>query len=81
MISCSAAYKAKINNGDVPLMRMQLISANGRTIWLEDGQFWGNSISFSHATSQDGAFTVGSATKPLNWSKSWPFLFLLIYLV
>ena len=61
MISCSAAYKAKINNGDVPLMRMQLISANGRTIWLEDGQFWGNSISFSHATSQDGAFTVGSA--------------------
>ena len=61
MISCSEAYKAKINNGDVPLMRMQLISANGRTIWLEDGQFWGNSISFSHATSQDGAFTVGSA--------------------
>ena len=61
MISCSAAYKAKINNGDVPLVRMQLISANGRTIWLEDGQFWGNSISFSHATSQDGAFTVGSA--------------------
>jgi len=61
MISCSAAYKAKINNGDVPLMRMQLISANGRTIWLEDGQFWGNSISFSDATSQDGAFTVGSA--------------------
>ena len=61
MISCSAAYKAKINNGDVPLVRMQLISANGRTIWLEDGQFWGNSISFSDATSQDGAFTVGSA--------------------
>ena len=61
MISCSEAYKAKINNGDVPLVRMQLISANGRTIWLEDGQFWGNSISFSHATSQDGAFTVGSA--------------------
>ena len=61
MISCSEAYKAKINNGDVPLVRMQLISANGRTIWLEDGQFWGNSISFSDATSQDGAFTVGSA--------------------
>ena len=61
MISCSEAYKAKINNGDVPLVRMQLISANGRTIWLEDGQFWGNSISFNDATSQDGAFTVGSA--------------------
>lgn len=61
MINCSAAFKAKINNGDVPLMRMQLISANGRTIWLEDGQFWGNSISFSDATSQDGSFTVGSA--------------------
>ena len=61
MISCSAAYKAKINNGEMPLVRMQLISANGRTIWLEDGQFWGNSISFNDATSQDGAFTVGSA--------------------
>ena len=61
MISCSAAYKAKINNGEMPLVRMQLISANGRTIWLEDGQFWGNSVSFSDATSQDGAFTVGSA--------------------
>jgi len=61
MISCSEAYKAKINNGDVPLVRMQLISANGRTIWLEDGQFWGNSVSFSDATSQEGAFTVGSA--------------------
>lgn len=61
MISCSEAYKAKINNGEMPLVRMQLISANGRTIWLEDGQFWGNSISFNDATSQDGAFTVGSA--------------------
>lgn len=61
MISCSAAYKAKINNGEVPLVRMQLISANNRTIWLEDGQIWGNSISFNDATSQDGAFTVGSA--------------------
>ena len=61
MISCSAAYKAKINNGEMPLVRMQLISANGRTIWLEDGQFWGNSISFNDATSQDGTFTVGSA--------------------
>ena len=61
MISCSEAYKAKINNGEMPLVRMQLISANGRTIWLEDGQFWGNSISFNDATSQDGAFTVGCA--------------------
>lgn len=61
MISCSVAYKAKINNGEMPLVRMQLISANDRTIWLEDGQFWGNSISFNDATSQDGAFTVGSA--------------------
>lgn len=61
MISCSAAYKAKINNGEIPLVRMQLISANGRTIWLEDGQIWGNSVSFNEATSQDGSFTVGSA--------------------
>ena len=61
MISCSEAFKAKINNGDIPLVRMQLIAANGRTIWIEDGQFWGGSISFSDATSQDGSFTVGSA--------------------
>ena len=57
----STAFMQKINNGDIPLMRMQLVTSSGRTIWLEDGQFWGNSISFSHATSQDGAFTVGSA--------------------
>lgn len=61
MISCSDAFKANINNGEIPLVRMQLISANGRTIWLEDGQIWSNSISFNDATSQDGAFTVGSA--------------------
>lgn len=61
MISCSEAYKAKINNGEVPLMRMQLTTQSGRTIWLEDGQFWGSSVSFSEATSQDGAFTVGDA--------------------
>ena len=61
MISCSTAYKAKINNGDIPLVRMQLITASGRTIWLEDGQIWGNSIDFSEATSQDREFSVGSA--------------------
>ena len=61
MISCSEAFKAKINNGDIPLVRMKLITASGRTFTIEDGQFWGNSVSFSHATSQDGAFTVGSA--------------------
>lgn len=61
MISCSEAYKAKINNGEVPLMRMQLTTQSGRTIWLEDGQFWGAGVSFSEATSQDGAFTVGDA--------------------
>lgn len=61
MISCSEAFKAKINNGDIPLVRMQLITASGRTFTIEDGMFWGNSVSFSHATSQDGAFTVGSA--------------------
>ena len=61
MISCSEAFKAKINNGDIPSMRMQLVTSGGQTFTIEDGMFWGNSISFSHATSQDGAFTVGSA--------------------
>lgn len=61
MISCSEAFKAKINNGDIPLVRMQLVTSGGQTFTIEDGMFWGNSVSFSHATSQDGAFTVGSA--------------------
>ena len=61
MISASTAYMQKVNNGEVPLVRMQLTTSSGRTIWLEDGQFWGSSVSFNEATSQDGAFTVGDA--------------------
>ena len=61
MISASTAFMDKVNNGDIPLARMQLTTEAGRTIWIEDGQFWGDSISFDKATSQDGAFTVGSA--------------------
>lgn len=61
MISASTAFLQKVNNGEVPLMRMQLTTSGGRTIWLEDGQFWGSSVSFNEATSQDGAFTVGDA--------------------
>ena len=61
MISASTAFMQKVNNGDVPLMRMQLISQNRQPIWIEDGQFWGSGISFSEATSQDGAFSVGDA--------------------
>ena len=61
MISASTAFVQKVNNGDVPLMRMQLISQNRQPIWIEDGQFWGSGISFSEATSQDGAFSVGDA--------------------
>lgn len=61
MISCSEAFKAKINNGDIPSVRMQLVTSGGQTFTIEDGMFWGNSVAFSHATSQDGAFTVGSA--------------------
>ena len=57
----STAFMQKINNGDIPLMRMQLIESSGRTTWIEDGQFWGSGISFSEATSQDGEFSVGSA--------------------
>lgn len=57
----STAFMQKINDGDIPLVRMQLVTADGRTIWLEDGQFWGSGISFSEATSQDGEFCVGSA--------------------
>lgn len=61
MISASTAFVQKVNNGEIPLMRMQLTTASGRTMWLEDGQFWGQSVSFNEATSQDNAFSVGDA--------------------
>lgn len=61
MISASTEVLTKINNGDVPFVRMQLTTQAGRVIWLEDGDFWANSISFSEATSQDGEFSIGSA--------------------
>lgn len=61
MITASSAFMEKVNNGEIPLMRMQLTTAAGRVIWLQDGQFWGDSISFGEATAQDGSFTVGSA--------------------
>lgn len=57
----STAFMQKINNGDIPLVRMQLVTASGQTKWLEDGQIWGSGFSFSEATSQDGEFSVGSA--------------------
>ena len=61
MISASTAFVQKVNNGDIPFVRMQLTTSSGRTIWLEDGQFWASSVTFSEATSQDGAFSVGDA--------------------
>lgn len=61
MISASTEYLAKVNNGDIPLVRMQLTTSGGTSYWLEDGQFWSDGFSFSEATSQDGSFDVGSA--------------------
>lgn len=57
----STAFIDRINNGDVPFVRMQLTTSRGRVIWIENGDFWADSISFSEAVSADGAFTVGSA--------------------
>ena len=44
MISASTAFMQKVNNGDVPFVRMQLTTASGRTILIEDGDFWADSI-------------------------------------
>lgn len=57
----STEFVQKINNGDVPFLRMQFVPASGNPFWIEDGDFWGNSVSFSEAVSQDGDFSVGSA--------------------
>lgn len=61
MISASTAFMQKVNNGDIPFVRMQLTTSSGRTIWLEDGQFWASSVTFNEATSQDGSFSIGDA--------------------
>lgn len=61
MISASTAFMQKVNNGEIPYVRMRLTTSTGREIWIEDGDFWADSISFSEATSDDGAFTIGSA--------------------
>ena len=57
----SADFMAKVNNGETPYVRMQFIPVDGEPFWIEDGDFWGNSVSFSEAVSQEGAFEVGGA--------------------
>ena len=61
MISVSTAFMQKINNGEIPSIRMQMVTADSRTIWFENDQLWSEGVSFSEATTQDGAFSVGSA--------------------
>ena len=57
----SQAFKDKLNNGEVPSIRMQFIPATGQAFWLSDGDFWSGGISFSEATSNQGEFSVGAA--------------------
>lgn len=57
----SAEFKAKINNGETPFVRMQFIPVVGNSFFIEDGDFWMGSISFSEAVSNEGAFEVGGA--------------------
>jgi hypothetical protein len=61
MITASAAFMEKVNNGEIPFIRMQLVQADNTSIWLEDERFWADSVTFTEATSQEDAFTVGSA--------------------
>ena len=57
----SADFMAKVNNGETPYVRMQFIPTTGSPFWVEDGEFWGNSISFNEAVSSEGSFDVGGA--------------------
>lgn len=59
--TASQAFMAKVNNGEIPSIRMQFVPASGTAFWLDDGDFWADSISFSEATSQSGEFSVGAA--------------------
>ena len=61
MINVSTAFMQKINNGEIPSIRMQMVTADSRTIWFENDQLWSEGVSFSEATTQDGTFSVGSA--------------------
>ena len=61
MISVSTAFMNKVNNGEVPKYKMQLLEQNGTTHWIADDQFWSNGISFSAGTSGNGIFEVGAA--------------------
>ena len=57
----SAEFKEKINNGETPFVRMQFIPVVGNSFFIEDGDFWMGSITFSEAVSSEGAFEVGGA--------------------
>ena len=57
----SAEFKEKINNGETPFVRMQFIPVVGNSFFIEDGDFWMGSITFSEAVSNEGAFEVGGA--------------------
>ena len=57
----SAVFMAKVNNGETPFVRMQLVTAAGSEYLIDDGDFWGSSISFSEAVSNEGAFEIGGA--------------------
>ena len=57
----SAEFKEKINNGETPFVRMQFIPVVGNSFFIEGGDFWMGSITFSEAVSNEGAFEVGGA--------------------
>lgn len=62
MITASAAFMEKVNNGETPYVSMQLVRADGSPpVLIEDGQFWGSGISFTEAVSNEGAFEFGGA--------------------
>lgn len=61
MISATTPFMDKVNNGDVPMYRMRLLTADGTIRWIEEGQFWEGGISFSAGTSSNGSFDIGAA--------------------
>ena len=60
MIPATQTFKEKVNNGDAPLYRMKLLTADGTERWIEDNRFWQNGISFSNGTSTNGNFDIGA---------------------
>lgn len=62
MITAPPLFRDKILNGEVPSLKLYITYADASSeTEIPNNLIWGNGVSFSEATSEESAFTVGSA--------------------